>query len=65
MGSRNESDSPDAWTTAWPGRGPRAMKQVVLRVLPHALTSRKMARLSAPKDQAGDADGGVISADAK
>jgi hypothetical protein len=28
VGSRNESDSPDASTEAWPGRGRRAMNQV-------------------------------------
>ena len=28
VGSRDESDSPGAWTEAWPGRGPEAMEQV-------------------------------------
>jgi hypothetical protein len=28
VGSRCESDSPGAWTEAWPGSGPEAMKQV-------------------------------------
>ena len=28
VGSRFASDSPGAWTEAWPGRGPKAMKQV-------------------------------------
>ncbi|HEX5597144.1 MAG TPA: hypothetical protein VFX61_14190 [Micromonosporaceae bacterium] len=28
MGSRNESDSPDASTEAWPGNGHTPMKQV-------------------------------------
>lgn len=42
MGSRNESDSPDAWTEAWPGHSPIAMKQVAdVRARDHAPDARR------------------------
>ena len=41
VGSRNQSDGPGAWTEAWPGAGPEAMKQAAaISVSAHARPHR-------------------------